>query len=332
MGMSDTLRRAMWAATFGGAIGAVIALGCYQQKTTSKASGSIAPSPLTATAATTQPFQPIGDPKLLPNAHRVTDNVISGAQPEGDAAFALLKQLGIKTIISVDGSKPDVATAKKYGLRYVHLPITYSGVTTEQGEAVAKAIDVLPGPVYIHCHHGKHRAAAATAVACVYNGSLAPERAESLLQTFGTGANYIGLWKAARDARPIDRTTIDALEVKFVEIQPLPPLADAMVKSDEYSDHLKAIQKAGWQTPANHPDLDPPHEALQLEENLHEIGRSEDVQKRSADFKQQLADAESKVQALRTLLEVNPVDKPLADAALAAVGKSCLSCHKSYRD
>jgi protein tyrosine phosphatase (PTP) superfamily phosphohydrolase (DUF442 family) len=285
-----------------------------------------------AAAATNRPFTPVGNPALLPNAHVVTEKVIAGAQPEGDAAFALLKQMGIKTIISVDGSKPDVATARKYGLRYVHLPITYSGVTKEQGEAVAKAIDVLPGPIYIHCHHGKHRAAAATAVACVYNGSLPPARAESLLHTLGTGEDYKGLWKAARDARPIDRKTIDALDVKFVESVDIPPLADAMVTSDEISDRLKLIQKAGWQTPANHPDLDPPHEALMLEENVHEIGRSEEVQKRSADFKQHLADTEAKIQALKTLLGETPVNKPLADAAFDAIGKSCLSCHKSYRD
>src|SRR5438046_379302 len=64
----------------------------------------------------------------IENAFRVTDRMISGSQPEGDAAFAALAKAGVKTIISVDGSKPDVATAKKYGLRYIHLPIGYDGI------------------------------------------------------------------------------------------------------------------------------------------------------------------------------------------------------------
>jgi protein tyrosine phosphatase (PTP) superfamily phosphohydrolase (DUF442 family) len=304
---------------------AVVVVGCQHPGEAPTASAS-------RTVPSTPPFQPVGDPLLLPNAHRVTEKVIAGAQPEGDAAFALLKAIGVQTIISVDGAKPDVAAARKFGLRYVHLPISYSGVTKEQGEAVAKAIDVLPGPIYIHCHHGKHRQAAATAVACVYNGSLAPERAESVLQTFGTGANYTGLWKAARDARPMDRNAIHALDVQFVETVDVPPLADAMVKVDECVDHLKLVQKAGWQSPDDHPDLDPPHEALQLEETLHEIGRTEEVQKRPADFKARLADSEAKVEALRTLLEATPVNKQSADAAFDAAGKSCLSCHQSYRD
>src|SRR5262245_14725203 len=54
----------------------------------------------------------------LPNPWRIHPKVISGGLPEGDAAFKELADLGVKTIISVDGAKPDVATAKKYGLRY----------------------------------------------------------------------------------------------------------------------------------------------------------------------------------------------------------------------
>src|SRR5688500_19183961 len=61
----------------------------------------------------------------LENAHVVTDKVLSGAQPEDAKAFETLARLGVKTIISVDGAAPDVETARKYGIRYVHLPIKY---------------------------------------------------------------------------------------------------------------------------------------------------------------------------------------------------------------
>jgi hypothetical protein len=57
----------------------------------------------------------------LPNAYQIHAKVILGGLPEGDAAFQELAGLSVKTIISVDGATPDVATAKKYGLRYVHL-------------------------------------------------------------------------------------------------------------------------------------------------------------------------------------------------------------------
>ena len=66
------------------------------------------------------------------NAFQVTEKIYSGSQPEGDAAFAALQKLGVKTILSVDGSKPDVERAHKFGLRYVHLPFSYDGIPTNR--------------------------------------------------------------------------------------------------------------------------------------------------------------------------------------------------------
>src|SRR5438094_677830 len=79
------------------------------------------------------------------------------SSPDGDEGFHSLQQLGIKTIVSVDGARPEVDLARKYGLRYVHLPIGYDAVPREQALRIARAIRDLPGPVYIHCHHGRHR-------------------------------------------------------------------------------------------------------------------------------------------------------------------------------
>src|SRR5262245_23858504 len=171
---------------------------------------------LVSAAPTASPCTPVSDTHLH-NAFIVTPKVISGAQPDDEAAFAALRQLGVKTIISVDGAKPDVELAHKYGMRYVHIPIGYDGVREDQGKAIAKAIDEMPGPIYVHCHHGKHRSAAAVAVACVINGQLSPDQAESVLKTFGTGANYLGLWKAAREARPVDPQELKDLKVDYVE-------------------------------------------------------------------------------------------------------------------
>lgn len=291
---------------------------------------SSAASPATAPAANAA-FKPLNKPGL-PNAHIVTARLISGAQPEGDEGFEALRDMGIKTIISVDGSAPDVETAKKFGLRYVHLPITYATVTKEQGEEIAKAIDELPGPIYIHCHHGQHRSAAAVAVACVMDGSLKPEQAESVLRTFGTGKDYKGLWQAAREAQPVDPRELRDLNVKFVETQKIPVLAESMVLMDAQFDRMKEIQKAGWQTPAHHPDLDPPHEALQLYEHFRELQRMQTIQEKADDFRQRLAEAEKEAMALRETLLKNPVDMKAADGAFKVLGNSCLSCHTQYRN
>src|SRR5437764_1315529 len=48
------------------------------------------------------------DDAALPNARWVTDGVLCGGKPEAEAGFAKLQLLGIKTVISVDGIRPDV--------------------------------------------------------------------------------------------------------------------------------------------------------------------------------------------------------------------------------
>ena len=271
------------------------------------------------------------DPNLH-NAHRVTGNVFSGAQPDDEGAFRSLAAIGVKTIISVDSARPDAEMARKFGMRYVHLPIGYNGVTREQGMAIAKAIEELPGPFYIHCHHGKHRSAAAVAVACVYNGSLSPDHAESVLHAFGTGANYTGLWRDARLARPVGAAVLENHPVRFVEAAPIPPLAEAMVGVDRHFDHLKMLQKNKWEKLATHPDLDPPHEALQLHEHFVELGRTDVVRGKPEEFRRIMGESEAASGELRKALAAKPMDWEAAEGAFKRIGQSCAACHKAYRD
>jgi hypothetical protein len=268
----------------------------------------------------------------IDNAHFVTEKVIAGAAPQGGAALQRRRGQGGETVISVDGATPDVETAHRFGLRYVHLPIGYDDVAPEEGKAIAKAIVELPGPIYVHCHHGKHRSAAAVAVACVLNGSLDPRHAESVLKTFGTGENYKGLWASARAARPVDRNVLDAVRVDYVERAKIPPLAEAMVHIDETMDRLKLAAKHGWGVPPEHPDIDPPHEALQLVEHFRELGRTDDVRlNRPRAFRDELARGEREAQALQDLLRSRAASGAV-DGAFKALGTSCTDCHKAYRD
>jgi protein tyrosine phosphatase (PTP) superfamily phosphohydrolase (DUF442 family) len=282
-------------------------------------------------------FQPLPTHELE-NAYRLTDKVLAGAQPEGDKAFAALRDMGVKTIISVDGAKPDVEMAHKYGLRYVHLPIGYDDVSPEEGRAIAKAIDEVEGPVYVHCHHGKHRSAAAVATACVMNGRLKPEQAESVLKTFGTGLNYKGLWASALAARPLPKAELDAVKVQYREAVPIPPLAEAMVQIDQMMDRLKLAEKAGWDRPPTHPDVDPPHEALQLMEKLRELGRTPEVQGHPEAFRKLMSDGEAGAEALHESLsawsKAGRVGAPPAAVvgSMKAIASSCTACHKSFRD
>lgn len=187
--------------------------------------------------------------KHLPNPIRVCAKVVSGGLPEGDAAFQELKALGIKTVVSVDGMTPDVKTARKYGMRYVHLPHGYDGVPADRAIELAKAVRDLEGPIYIHCHHGKHRSPAAASVACVGAGLIPPSQSMAVLKLAGTSPAYRGLFESARTAKPIDPQALDRLNADFPESTKIPPLAAAMVAIDQTNEHLKLIAAAGYDHP-----------------------------------------------------------------------------------
>jgi protein tyrosine phosphatase (PTP) superfamily phosphohydrolase (DUF442 family) len=274
----------------------------------------------------------------LPNPVQVHATVISGGLPEGDAAFKELADLGIKTIISVDGMKPDVEIAKKYGLSYVHLPHGYDGVPESRVKELAKAVQSLEGPVYIHCHHGKHRSPAAASVACVAAGLLKPEKALEILELAGTNKNYVGLYQSARQTRPLPADELTHFVPEFSEVAEVPPMAEAMVDLGHTYEHIQLIAESNWRTPAKHPDLEPAHEALLLREHFSELLRTPEVNAEPEEFRRMLTESESAARKLETLLarwQVNhhgqalPAEIP--DQA-KLIADNCQACHVRFRD
>jgi len=271
--------------------------------------------------------QPLNRPGL-DNAFWLTDKVLSGAQPEGDAAFGELAALGVKTIISVDGAKPDAGTARKHGLRTVHLPVGYDGVPRERALELAKAIEELEGPIYIHCHHGQHRGPAAAVVACVVAGKMGNAQAVDTMKTLGTGPQYLGLWASAREARKAEPSTLQRLAVDFRESAPVPPLAEAMVSVDVVFGRLQRCAASGWRRPPEHPDLDPPHEGLRLREIFYEIMRTDDFEARPAEFRALMEASRSASERLEGVLRSGGS----ADPAFRTLKQSCVDCHQTWRN
>lgn len=267
----------------------------------------------------------------LPNPIRVHEKVISGGLPEGDVAFAELKELGIKTVISVDGARPDVATAEKYGMRYVHLPHGYDGVPDQRAIELAKAVRDLPGPIYLHCHHGKHRSPAATAVACVGAGLISPDDAATVLKVSGTSEAYRGLYQSVAHARPVDKLVLDRLHETFPAIARLPAMAEAMVEIEHVHDRLKAIEKAGWKTPGDQPALIPAHEALLLREQFTELLRMNELPSKPEKFQQLSREGLSASQALEDAL-TSSSDAATASKLFLAISNNCKACHQTFRD
>ena len=326
------------------AVSTLIIAGCQKQAPPTVAAPAKTAQPAAATPSSNQPpFAATAskteleklDVKFLPNAYRVHEKVISGGQPAGEQAFRELADLGVKTVISVDGAVPDVGLAKKHGMRYVHLPHGYDGVPDERAKELAKAVRDFPGQIYIHCHHGKHRSPAATSVACVSAGLLDPSLALTVLKVAGTSEGYRGLYASAREAKRLDDRLLDELKAEFPEKAKLPPMAESMVAIEHTHDHMKQVAAAGWKAPPEHPDIEPAHEALLLREHFTELLRSDAIAKEPAGFKELVEQCESAAQDLEKALKANPLSElslKQAQTAFEQITKNCTACHKAYRD
>jgi len=271
------------------------------------------------------------------NVCRIADKILSGGLPEKDEGFRTLRELGVRTVISVDGARPEVALARRFGLRYVHLPIGYDGVPREQGLRLARAVRDLPGLVFIHCHHGKHRspAAAAAALRCL-DSRCGVADAVAILRRAGTAPHYRGLYAALQQFQPLTNSELDQVAADFPEVAEVPDLVQWMVTAERHIDRLRAVRAAGWQAPAGKPSLDPAHEALLLREALAEMARLPELQMRPAEWGAAIVAAQERIERLETALRKNTatreVDRASLEAAFLAVEADCAACHAKYRD
>lgn len=266
--------------------------------------GLLAVPPLVAPAPPPAPV-PV-EAAGLHNVYRLSPALYSGSQPEGDAGFGSLARLGVRTVISVDGQTPDVARAERWGLRYVHVPVGYDGVPRDKALLAAKTVRDLPGPAYLHCHHGKHRGpAVAACVLLATDPTVTPAAAERVLRTAGTDPKYAGLVGVPHTfARPTAAEL--AAPADFPAVAEVPTLAKLMVEVDERWDRLKAAPASA--------------DAVQLAELYREAARLP----RSADFAGLLREAEANAAALAK----SPGERGL----LAAGQRLCSRCHARHRD
>ena len=136
------------------------------------------------------------------NVYRLSPRIITGGQPEGEAGFAELQKLGVKTIVSVTDATPDDETAKKYGMKYVHVPMDYEGVSPEQRKKILGAATQTSEPVYIHCNSGRNRGATAAAICLIGVERRSNEEAISWMRERGVDEEKQELYEAVRSYSP----------------------------------------------------------------------------------------------------------------------------------
>ena len=283
----------------------------------------VAPEPAETNATTEpQPLHLAG----LENVFRLTSRITSGSGPDTDQAFAALAEQGIKTVVSVDGATPHVELAHKHGLRYIHIPIGYDGLSREAELALARVARETDGPVYIHCHHGKHRGPAAAAIACLASGELDPAAAKHVLQVAGTSQKYRGLWRDVAEFQPPQP---DETLPELVETATVTGRVAAMSQLDAALEQLAALESNQWQAPTDHPDLNPAEQATLLWQGYRESQRFSQ-QQGEADLAQRFDPSITQAEQLRQALETG--DQATATTLLGQLKQSCATCHEQYRN
>lgn len=269
----------------------------------------------------------------LPNLCSPREGIYSGGQPEGERGFSQLSEMGIKTIISVDGARPQVELAGKFGLSYVHLPHGYDGIESAHAIKLAKAVQSLEGPVYIHCHHGKHRSPAAAAIVCVSLNQMTSEEGVGFLREAGTSPQYGGLYESVARSKPLSLTILDQSRFVFTSVAPATPVVQSMVAIEKHFDSLSALIERNGIATQQEPDLVAAHEALILFEHFTELHREEgpsepgyqklmnSAREHSEQISELLFDAKNKA-----------FPKDQAKRLIDAIGEDCRVCHQRFRD
>lgn len=298
-------------------------------KDDAKSASNVEPPPVGAE-------QPV-DCRGVHNVVTFAPGLISGSVPDGDAGFDSLNSMGVKTVISVDGAMPAVEKAMARGMKYIHLPIGYNGMNRQRTMEIARAIQLAQqsdpnAPVYLHCHHGKHRSASALAGAAVTLGYLTPEQGQARMKVSGTSPSYTGLFRCVTEAVTATPEELAAMPTQFPSIWKSSGLVRSMVEVDEIYEHLKLIEKAGWVAPKDHPDLVPAAEAGRLADVYLHLLNEERVKAKPAEFRDWLIDASKWAENLEAGLAHagHPPDE--LSKRFERVTKSCKECHVKYRD
>ena len=265
----------------------------------------------------------------LHNVYRLGETLYTGSAPE-EHGFDSLARLGVKTIISVDGAPPDVEAARSRGMRYVHLPITYSSVPRETVVASVRAARELPGPIYLHCHHGKHRGpAAAVSLWRCLDKTVTAQQAVAAMKLIGTADRYQGLYDSVQNLTCPTADELATAKGDLPESSHVPPLAKTMSEIDRIWDRVKK--------PAA--DRNSTTISLQLTttydlaEQFREAARLADVtEAMQPGFEAIVSDLESLAETIKAELRDPAGASPLRAEAVDRVNRRCDECHAKFRD
>ncbi len=257
-------------------------------------------------------------------------NIWSGSEPTGKAEYAQLQSMGIRTVISVDAVAPNIELAKAHGIRVVHLPIGYDKVPDKRVFQITYAIATLEHPIYIHCHHGKHRGPAAAAAGAIAAGYITNDQGLEFMKRAGTSPSYSGLWQSVQLVPRLNLEKIRAQTFPLPERQETSDFITSMGQIDRLHDQLWDRADENFVTPKDHPDLTADAIAGQIQDLLRASATAEEIANQGVHIKLLLQDSIDATIRIEQALAQDDLDA--ARFALEDLNQSCLDCHTRFRD
>jgi protein tyrosine phosphatase (PTP) superfamily phosphohydrolase (DUF442 family) len=260
----------------------------------------------------------------------VAEGIYSGAEPKGAREFDAIAKLGVKVLLSVDGIRPDLKTASKFGLRYVHAPMSYGGMSDHVRGVLERLVAEGRGPIYVHCHHGKHRGPAAAAMLAMIAEQTDREGALSVMRQAGTSPRYAGLWRMVRRFKPWAPGERELPHlVEAVESQ---TTASVMAGIDRVFDDLEERAEAGW-SGESQPKV--AEQAVLLGDGFRENART--LRSAHTGNSVEVSDQLRLLQEATDLAYALEQDATAGDWASAqkkyeSLAAACVACHRKHRD
>ncbi|QGJ69816.1 Hypothetical protein PBC10988_15030 [Planctomycetales bacterium 10988] len=268
---------------------------------------------------------PLGDREGVHHLHQIDPQLFSGAEPEGETGIATLAKLGIRTIVCVDSLPPSQAIAEKYGIKVIHIPLTYAEITEDSKSKFKAVLESQKKPIFVHCHHGKHRGPAAAAIFWQIMRKGSHEDALKILETVGTSKEYQGLWRDVSNFSPDQLKPVSADEL--VADASEPGFAHSMAIIDRFFLQLDKDRAADWKRTNPEEKLTSAQYALLLKEAFREGHR---LLKPDVEYRHLVKESEQLCGELEEALKAKQLQK--ATQLFYKIEDGCISCHSDYRD
>jgi hypothetical protein len=208
--------------------------------------------------------------------------------------------------------------------------MTYSSLPKETLIGLVRATRELPGPIYVHCHHGKHRGpAAAVALWRCLDKHATADQAVAAMKVIGTADRYQGLYDSVRNISLPSPAELNSAKSDLPELSHVPPLAKTMAEIDRMWDKV-ASSSADRSSTTLSMQLTT---AYDIAEQFREAARLGDVsEEMQPGFRDIVDDIEKFAETIKGQVRNPGKDNPDRQTAAAKVKQRCDECHAKFRD